>query len=151
MKRLAVALLLVAWLAGPALANDMIPSPEDMAPPPDTYSPFVGDTYPKDVYWGDTHLHTSNSFDAGFVNDKVGPEEAFRFARGEAVLTTGGMQAQLVRPLDFLVVSDHAEYLGLTPALRESNPLLLQEEAGRRWHAAIQSGEFGRSSSCNSS
>jgi hypothetical protein len=115
---------------------------DDIKSPEKSYSPFVGETYAKNVYWGDTHLHTSNSFDAGFVNDKVGPEEAFRFARGETILASGGMQAQLVRPLDFLVVSDHAEYLGLTPALRSSNPLLLQEEAGRRWHGAMKSGEY---------
>jgi hypothetical protein len=129
-------------LASGAIAQDHIPQKEDMRGPEKSYSPFAGESYPKNVYWGDTHLHTSNSFDAGFINYRVGPEEAFRFARGERVTANNGMSVQLVRPLDFLVVSDHAEYLGLTPALRASNPLLLQTEAGRRWHAALQSGEF---------
>ena len=93
---------------------------------------------------GRYHLHTSNSFDAGFINYRVGPEEAFRFARGEEVTANNGMPVKLVRPLDFLVVSDHAAYLGLTPALRASNPLLLQSKAGRRWHDALKSGEYNQ-------
>ena len=85
------------------MAQDIIP--KDVKGQAKSYSPYVNDNYPKDVYWGDTHLHTSNSFDAGFVNDKVGVEEAFRFARGEKVTASNGMDVKLVRPLDFLVVS----------------------------------------------
>jgi hypothetical protein len=114
----------------------------DDGQPDPTYSPFADEHFPKKVLWGDTHLHTSNSFDAGFMNFRVGPEEAFRFARGEEVMSNSGMRVKLVRPLDFLVVADHAEYLGLTPALRESNPVVLEEEAGRRWNKALLSGEF---------
>jgi hypothetical protein len=100
----------------------------------------VNQNFPNRVYWGDTHLHTSNSADAGFLNDKVGPEEAFRFARGEVVTSTGGLRAKLQRPYDFLVVSDHAEYLGLTPGLRKSDPVLLTNETGRRWHDLLKKG-----------
>jgi len=125
-------------------AQDVVPHPDDIQGPARSYSPFVGESYPKDVYWGDTHLHTSNSFDAGFINYRVGPEEAFRFARGEQVTASNGMEVKLSRPLDFLVVADHAEYLGLTPALRASNPVLLQTEAGRRWHDMLKSGEYSQ-------
>ncbi len=120
----------------------MHPQKGDAKPTPKSYSPYAGESYPKNVYWGDTHLHTSNSFDAGFVNYRVGPEEAYRFARGEEVTANNGMRVKLVRPLDFLVVSDHAEYLGLTPALRRSDPNLLKTAAGRRWHKALKSGEY---------
>ena len=140
-----LALLAVAALAlaaPAALAADAVPQPGDVKPPPRTYSPFAGETYPKDVYWGDTHLHTSNSFDAGFVNFRVGVREAFEFARGDEIMANNGMQVKLVRPLDFLVVSDHAEYLGLTPALRASNPLLLATMAGRRWHDMLKTGDY---------
>ncbi len=134
--------LTTTLLAGAVSAQDAVPQPDDVKPPPKSYSPFAGETYPKNVYWGDTHLHTSNSFDAGFINYRVGPEEAFRFARGEEVTANNGMAVKLVRPLDFLVVSDHAEFLGLTPALRASDPLLLQTDAGRRWHDMMKTGEF---------
>ena len=68
----------------------------------------------KQIYWGDTHLHTNRSFDA-FTNRNfsVGPDEAYRFARGLSVEHPGHKaRVQLETPLDFLVVSDHAEFLG---------------------------------------
>jgi hypothetical protein len=59
------------------------------------------------VLWGDTHVHTACSTDAGMIGNVLGPDEAFRFARGEKVRVSVGASAQLVRPLDFLVVADH--------------------------------------------
>jgi hypothetical protein len=74
----------------------------------------------KNAYFGDLHVHTSDSFDAYFFNSLNGPREAYRFAKGEAEgLPTGetdpdtaGRMVQLDRPLDFTAVTDHAEYLG---------------------------------------
>ena len=48
---------------------------------------------PPRVLWGDTHLHTDNSFDAGLMGTRLGPEDAFRFARGETVVSTAGVPA----------------------------------------------------------
>ena len=76
------------------------------------YSPVEAD-YPKNVYFGDTHLHTRNSADAySLGNLNMTPADAFRFAKGEELTAHNGMRVQLRRPLDFLVVSDHSEYLG---------------------------------------
>ena len=87
------------------------------------YSPHINKRFPQDVFWGDTHLHTTYSPDAGMVgNFNLGPAEAYRFARGEQVQANNGMQAKLVRPLDFLVVADHSEYQGLMPLLRGADP-----------------------------
>ena len=96
------------------------------------YSPNVGDTFPNNVFFGDTHLHTSYSTDAGMVGNKLGPEEAYRIARGEAVQASFGEWVQLKRPLDFVVISDHAEQLGLSPAIRDGNPILQESEWGRK-------------------
>jgi len=68
------------------------------------YSPYVGQHFPQRVYWGDTHHHSSYSFDSGMFGNTLGPEESFRFARGEVVVASNGMSAKLIRPLDFLVV-----------------------------------------------
>jgi Protein of unknown function (DUF3604) len=66
------------------------------------------------LYWGDTHLHTSQSFDVFLFNTPAStPETAYRFARGEKVTSpTTGEDWQLSKPLDFLVVADHAELVG---------------------------------------
>ena len=84
-----------------------------------SYSPYAGRSFPERLLWGDTHLHTNMSADAGsFGNRDVGPQDAYRFARGETVTAHNGMPLRLARPLDFLVVADHSEYLGLFPHLR---------------------------------
>ena len=82
------------------------------------------------MFFGDTHLHTSYSTDAGMIGNTLGPDEAYRFARGETVTSSTGLRARLQRPLDFLVVADHAENLGLAPVIAESNPELLKNEWG---------------------
>ena len=120
--------------------------PNDISEPPEIYSPYVERTvadsnFAEGVYWGDTHLHTSYSSDAGMMGNTLGPAEAFRFARGEEVLTSHGQRARLIRPLDFLVVADHAENLGLAPYIAESNPDLLQSEWGRTVHDMVKAGD----------
>jgi uncharacterized protein DUF3604 len=107
------------------------------------YSPYLDNGYPDRVYFGDTHLHTSYSTDAGMFGTRLGPDEAYRFARGEEVTSSTGVRARLQRPLDFLVVADHAENLGLAPMIAESNPGLLKTEFGRKVHDLVKSGKGG--------
>ena len=107
----------------------------------DSYSPFVDRRGLESVYWGDTHLHTSYSTDAGMTGNKLGPEYAFRFARGEEVISSSGLPARLVRPLDFLVVSDHAENLGLAPMIAESNAKILANPWGKEMHDLVKAGK----------
>ena len=90
--------------------------------------------YPRHLLWGDTHVHSKLSMDAHiYGNTHLGPDAAYRFAKGERVDLPGGGEAVLQRPLDFLVVADHAEYLGVQAGLNDGNPDLL--ETGRQ-HAA---------------
>ncbi len=122
-------------------AEFTIPQPEK---PDVEYSPFVNRSFPQRIFWGDTHLHTTYSPDAGMIgNFNLGPAEAYRFARGEQVTANNGMQAKLVRPLDFLVVSDHSEYMGLVPRLRGGDPELLANEVGNRWYKWYKEGPEG--------
>ena len=72
---------------------------------------------------------------------RLGSEEAYRFALGEEVTSSEGVRARLQRPLDFLVVADHSENLGLAPMLAESNPELLRTEFGRKVHDLVKSGD----------
>ncbi len=104
------------------------------------FSPYAGRDYPTRVFFGDTHLHTAISVDAGTMC-RVGQEDAFRFARGEEIATTYGLRAKLSRPLDFVVIADHAEMYGLMPQLLSGDPEILATEKGRKWHDALKSGD----------
>ena len=111
----------------------------------ESYSPYADVDYPTNVYWGDTHVHSSWSPDAGGAgNEKLTPIEAFRFAKGEPVVAHNGEAIQLRRPLDFLLVSDHSEYLGLYPMLEEGYPPLLATETGARWIELLKEGRRSR-------
>jgi len=121
-----------------------VPAAAHDAPPPPNrkiqYSPYPAKDSPNRVYFGDTHLHTSYSRDAGMIGNSLGPEAAYRFARGETVTSSTGLPTRLQRPLDFLVITDHAENLGLAPAIAESNPDLLKNPWGREQHDLVKKG-----------
>ena len=99
--------------------------------------------FPERVYWGDTHLHTSNSVDAFGFGVRLGSEEALRFARGEEVTATTGMKAKLAQPLDFLVIADHSDGLGVTKAIYDAPRLLIRDPLLRRWHDLMHEGPEG--------
>jgi hypothetical protein len=101
------------------------------------YSPYAGRNFPTRVLWGDTHLHTANSLDAAAFGNSLGPKVAYRFARGEEVVSSTGQPAKLSRLLDFLVVADHAEGLGGMLEVKKGNPLMMTDSTLRRWHDMI--------------
>jgi len=94
-----------------------------------------------DVYWGDTHLHTNLSMDAGAFGNRIGMDEAYRFARGEEVTSTGGLKAKLSRPLDFLVIADHSDGMGLFNSIVTGGEFAMEHEEGRRWKKMIEEGD----------
>ena len=96
------------------------------------YSPPLRQDYPNNLYWGDTHVHTYLSPDAYPLGSRVTPDEAYRFAKGETIVASGGDKVRLQRPLDFLMVSDHAENMGVMPRLAAGDPRLLKTEDGQR-------------------
>ena len=105
-----------------------------------SYSPYAGRDYPTQVFWGDTHLHTALSADAAAFGNRLGIDEAYRFARGEEVVATSGQRVALSHPLDFLVVADHSDGYGIFPMLLEGDPELMKHESARRWHEMINQG-----------
>lgn len=92
-----------------------------------SYAADASLNYPTSPLWGDTHLHTSASGDAVIFGGSISAEKAFRFARGEKVMARSGQPAQLHRPLDFLVIADHAEAYGMFTRL--DHPLLASDKA----------------------
>jgi uncharacterized protein DUF3604 len=140
---LAVALVGVAGTATEVAAQ---------VPPPTTdvlseayqgtqYSPYAGRGFPSRVFWGDTHLHTDISMDAGAFGNRLGLEPAYRFARGEEVTTSSGQQARLSRPLDWLVIADHSDNMGFFPDMLDGKPHVLSDPMGQDWYDRVHAGE----------
>src|SRR4051794_35330642 len=114
---------------------------ERMFPAKPPYSPYAGRNFPTRPYFGDTHTHTSYSMDAGAFGARLGPKDAYRFAKGEEVIASSGQRAKLSRPLEFLVVSDHSDGMGFFPQLMGGDPTLLATSQGRKWYDEIHSGK----------
>nr|WP_218281013.1 DUF3604 domain-containing protein [Verrucomicrobium spinosum] len=108
------------------------------------YSPYADRKFPTRPYFGDTHLHTAFSMDAGAFGCRLNPRDALRFARGEQVMASSGQPAKLSRPLDFLVVADHSDNMGFFPDLFAGKPEILADPSGRRWYDLIQAGKGGQ-------
>ncbi len=138
-----VAALLVPTDVTFASDQELVVTEEDFKQDP-VYSPYAGRAYPDQVFFGDTHFHTEVSFDAGLIGTNIDIHEAFRFARGEQITSNTGQPVQLIRPLDFLAVTEHAEFNGLATALRTSDPLLLADPWGASIYEKFNAGQEGR-------
>src|SRR4051794_28142630 len=134
---LAIALTGLAHSAEETLPAEML---KDSFPEQKSYSPYAGRNFPTRVFFGDTHVHTGASMDAGAFGARTGPAEAFRFARGEEIAAANGMKVRLSRPLDFIVVSDHSDNMGFFPKLFAGDPSYLADPTGKRWYEMIQKG-----------
>jgi len=137
MRSLGIGIVALVFSAVAAAAGAAPLDPSDDS----DYSPNAREDFPMQVFWGDTHVHSAFSMDASLAgNTRLTPADAYRFARGEGVRTASGKLARLDRPLDFLVVSDHAEYMGLLPKLRAGDPQVLADATGKRLFDAIGEG-----------
>lgn len=105
-----------------------------------SYSPYADVHYPTRVLWGDTHLHTTNSLDARMMGVTLDVEDAYRFARGEEVIASNGEPAKLNRPLDFLVVSDHSDGMGVMHRVVNGDPELMKHAELQAMHDGLKAG-----------
>ena len=141
---LLASVVVAAGAASPATAQDVGEASKerlDQTLPKPAYSPYANREYPTRPFFGDTHLHTSFSMDAGAFGARLDPRDAYRFARGEQVTSSTGQPVKLSRPLDFLVVTDHSDNMGFFPDLFAGKPDLLADPTGRKWHDMVQSGK----------
>jgi hypothetical protein len=139
------ALFASAGLALPALAHDAGQAEQagldKVHPSKPSYSPYAGRNFPTRPFFGDTHLHTSYSMDAGAFGAKLGPRDAYRFAKGNEITASSGQPAKLSRPLDFLVVADHSDGMGFFPQVVGGDPAIMADAQGRKWNEMIHSGK----------
>ena len=140
----------VIWFLGAATMSSALVGAQDPVPPAETltnafpaqknFSPYAGREFPTRVFWGDTHLHTGMSMDAGAFGARLLPEDAYRFARGEELTSSTGLRVRLSRPLDFLVVADHSDNMGFFPRLLSGDPASLADPTGKKWYEMVQAG-----------
>jgi hypothetical protein len=136
---LCVFLLLVSATSGFAQITPAKESLSDLYPGK-AYSPYAQRQFPDRVFWGDTHLHTGLSMDAGLFGARLGLDDAYRFARGEEVTASSGQPVRLGRPLDWLVIADHSDGMGFFTDMAAGAPDIIKYEQGKRWYDGLQAG-----------
>ncbi|OUS31347.1 hypothetical protein A9Q98_02780 [Thalassotalea sp. 42_200_T64] len=104
------------------------------------YSPHANNTQPNNVYWGDSHLHTGLSLDAGLFGNTVTIDDAYRLARGEQINSAKGMPLKLARPLDWLIITDHTDLMGIAADIQSGTDNILDIPKGKEWHEAFKKG-----------
>jgi hypothetical protein len=131
----------IVTFAAPATAQ-IVPSKESLSNlySGEVYSPYAQRRFPSRPLWGDTHLHTGLSVDAGLFGARLGLDDAYRFARGEEVVSSTGQPVKLSRPLDWLVIADHSDGMGMVNDLAAASPEVTKFEQGARWSDGLRAG-----------
>ncbi len=124
MISLALSLLVIAACKPKAPAAE-IPASSDAATTQAPVTPETG--YPERAYFGDTHVHTGWSFDAGLDGAVTSPEDAFRLASGAEVASNSGQMVKLQRPLDWMVITDHSDGMGTINEVQSGNPEMIAD------------------------
>ena len=136
--------LVCLFLPGLTLAQHDagIPQVEDIESlyPGKAYSPYAERSFPSRVYWGETHVHTGLSLDAGLFGNTTGHDTAYRLARGEQVTSSSGQPVKLSRPLDFLVITDHSDMMGIATDIQNGAPNILADPKGKEWAEGFAKG-----------
>ncbi len=129
-------------LLGAPVHAQIKPSEESLSNlyPGKAYSPYAQRAFPSRPLWGDSHLHTKLSMDAGLFGNRVGLEDAYRFARGEEIISSTGQPVKLSRPLDWLVITDHSDGLGMVQDIAVGAPEIMRSVQGKRWAEGMRAG-----------
>ncbi|MTH61525.1 DUF3604 domain-containing protein [Paracoccus litorisediminis] len=148
LKTIVLAAIAASPSATPALAQQDIADPHghdpaalttlNKAPP---YSPNAGRNFPDRPLFGETHLHTTLSFDAGTFGARLGPRDAYRFAKGQEIVSNTGQPVRISRPLDFTAVTDHSDNMGFFNEFAAGNPDILANAQAKGWYDLMQSGK----------
>jgi hypothetical protein len=104
------------------------------------HSPYADRAFPTNVYFGDTHVHTGLSADAGGSGTTLMPRDAYRFARGEQVTSNTGQPVKLRQPFDFYMITDHSDAMGAITDIISGAPGIMADPDGKRFHEAFNQG-----------
>ena len=143
MKKILLITLVFSLLAATAAVAQVLNTDEETLSDlydKEIYSPYAGRAFPERPLWGDTHLHTSLSFDAGAFGNRLDQREAYRLARGQEITSSNGQPVRLARPLDWLAITDHSDGMGFTNDALASSPFITKFEQGFRWSQGFRAG-----------
>ncbi len=143
MKKSILGSIALVLASASAFGSDVgMPTEEQLSGlyPGKAYSPYAKRNFPSNVYWGETHLHTGLSLDAGLFGNILDHEDAYRFARGEEIKSSTGQPVKLARPLDWLVITDHSDMMGIATDIQNGAPNIRAIPEGKRWSDAFQEG-----------
>lgn len=104
------------------------------------YSPYANARHATNVYWGESHLHTGLSLDAGLWGNTIGLDETYQFARGKQITSSTGIPVKLARPLDWAIITDHTDLMGFATDLQKGAPNILADKKGKEWYDKFQLG-----------
>ena len=105
------------------------------------YMPDPNRKYPERVLWGDEHVHTGWSVDAGLFGATLSPEDTVRFVRGEEMKSSTGRPTKLHRPFDWVAVTDHSDGMGTINQIRDKNPEFMADPIVKGWADDLSSGD----------
>lgn len=142
MRTATLAILACVSVASTPLAQEFDVNEDQLQDvyPGEAYSPYAGRNFPEHPLWGDTHLHTGQSMDAGGFGARLTQEQAWRFARGEEITASSGQPVRLYRPLDWLVITEHSDGMGLITDILDAAPGVTKYEQGRKWSEGYRAG-----------
>ena len=104
------------------------------------YSPYADHAFPTNVYFGDTHVHTGLSADAGGSGTTLMPRDAYRYARGDQIVSNTGQPVKVRVPFDFYMVTDHSDMLGAIIDIIRGAPNIMEDPDGRQYHEDFNAG-----------
>ena len=104
------------------------------------YSPYAGRSFPTQPFFGDTHVHSALSADAGGGGTTIMPRDMYRFARGEEVTSSTGQPVKLSRPFDFYMVTEHSDGMGVITDIIKGAPNIMADAQGKKFHEAFNEG-----------
>ena len=133
-------LIVFALISGTVAARDVSEPIAGEGSQGRPYSPYADRDYPTDVYFGDTHVHTGISADAGGSGTRLMPRDSYRLARGEQVTSNTGLPVKLARPYDFYMITDHSDGMGAITDILSGAPNVMADEAGRMFHEEFSAG-----------
>ncbi|WP_425090848.1 DUF3604 domain-containing protein [Tropicimonas sp. S265A] len=140
MKSFYIPVIAGFFLSPAAIAQDIPPDATDRVLAGQPHSPYANRSFPTRIFFGDTHVHTALSADAGGGGTVLLPRDSYRLARGEQITSNTGQSVQLSRSLDFYMITDHSDGMGAITDILSGAPNILADEQGRQFHEAFAQG-----------